>query len=476
MIRATFSPSPSTHDPLLVNDLHSELNATRVDAVVTPTSLGHLRSALASARAAGRAVAIAGGRHSMGGQQFGEGCVLIDTRALNAVCAFDVERGLLTVEGGIQWPALIEYLDFVQSGGDRGWGIVQKQTGADRLSLAGALSCNAHGRGLTLKPIVDQVEEFDLMDATGRIRTCSRTEHPGLFRLVIGGYGLFGVITQVVLRLRRRQKVRRVVQVVETAGLAGRFEARIREGFQYGDFQFAIDGESDDFLRRGVLSCYEPVPASVPLTGSPVAFRPDEWQRLVLDAHTNKSRAFEVYAARYLQTSGQVYWADAQLGTPYIDGYHRAIDLACGARVPGSEMITELYVPRERVAAFMEDARAELILRRANVVYGTIRVIERDDETFLAWARDRFACVVFNLHVEHTPRAIARVADTFRALIDLAIEHSGSYYLAYHRWARPDQVLACYPQLPEFLALKREHDPEGLFQSDWYRHYRRMFE
>ncbi len=105
--------------------------------------------------------------------------------------------GLLTVEGGIQWPALLEYLEFVQAGGRHDdWGIVQKQTGADRLSLGGALSCNAHGRGLTLKPIVDQVEAFDLMDAHGGVRTCSRTEHTDLFRLAIGGYGLFGVITR----------------------------------------------------------------------------------------------------------------------------------------------------------------------------------------------------------------------------------------------------------------------------------------
>jgi hypothetical protein len=36
-------------------------------------------------------------------------------------------------------------------------------------------------------------------------------------------------------------------------------------------------------------------------------------------------------------------------------------------------------------------------------------------------------------------------------------------------------VLACYPQFPEFLRRKRQHDPEELFQSDWYRHYRQMF-
>src|SRR6185295_5766313 len=98
----------------------------------------------------------------------------------------------------------------------------------------------------------------------------------------------------------------------------------------------------------------------------------------------------------------------------------------------------------------------------------TVRLIERDDETFLPWARDRYACIVFNLHVDHTPAAIEQAAEAFRELIDLAIAHGGNYYLTYHRWARPDQVARCYPEMPAFLAAKRRFDPAELFQSDWY--------
>ena len=76
-----------------------------------------------------------------------------------------------------------------------------------------------------------------------------------------------------------------------------------------------------------------------------------------------------------------------------------------------------------------------------------MRLIERDEETFLAWARERFACVIFNLHVEHTPAAIERAVGTFRGLIDLGLARGGSYYLTYHRWARRDQVERAYPQM-----------------------------
>ena len=458
-----------------VNDVHSQLNSTHVAAVMKPNTVDQLRLAVQHARVSGTSVCIAGGRHAMGGQQFADAALLIDTRALNQVVAFDDVRGLITVEAGIQWPELLEYLNREQQGNAGRWGIYQKQTGADRLSLGGALACNAHGRGLTLKPIIDQVEQFDLLCADGEIRSCSRNEHQELFRLAIGGYGLFGAITQVQLRLMPSIKVRRVVSTGETATIAERFEERIRDGYLYGDYQFATDSARDSFLRRGVFSCYQPVPEETPLTVNPTRFRPEDWARLTYYSHRYKRRAFDIYRSRYLKTSGQIYWADSQLSAAYVDNYHAGLDQALGAKVTATEMIGELYVPRPTLAAFMEEAREALRQRNANLIYGTVRLIEQDDDSYLAWARQAFACIVFNLHLEHTPLAIEKGADTFRSLIDIAIAHRGSYYLTYHRWARKDQVEACYPQMAHFLALKRQYDPREVFQSNWYRHYRSMF-
>ena len=65
-------------------------------------------------------------------------------------------------------------------------------------------------------------------------------------------------------------------------------------------------------------------------------------------------------------------------------------------------MITEIYVPRAALPRFVDDVRTAFGEHRASVVYGTIRLIERDDESFLAWAGQSWACVIFNLHVVHT--------------------------------------------------------------------------
>jgi FAD/FMN-containing dehydrogenase len=453
---------------LLLNDVHSRLNATAVSRVVRVRSPFDVRAAVLAARERGEAVSVAGGRHAMGGQQFGAGTVHVDTTALRRVVSFDRDSGLLEVEAGIHWDALVRWTLAHQPEPAR-WGIAQKQTGANRISLGGSLAANAHGRGLTLRPLVADVERFTLVDAQGAFRTCSRTQDAELFRLVIGGYGLFGVVCAVTLRLAQRVRLERVVEVRDADGLADAFAARIRDGFLYGDFQFDVDSAAPTFLRRGVFSCYRPVEGAPRETTPQRELRDADLVELLHLAHVDKRAAFERYAAYYLSTSGQRYWSDTHQLAAYPEGYHDELTRRLAPSTPGTEMISELYVPRHLLGAFLDDAAGALREAGADVIYGTIRLIERDEESFLAWAREPWACVVLNLHVEHSPAGIAHATRSFRTLIDAARARGGSYYLTYHRWATREQLLACHPRVPELLALKGKYDPEERFQSDWSR-------
>jgi FAD/FMN-containing dehydrogenase len=450
----------------LVNDIHSQLNRSEVHDVVEVDSVEAVQAAVLRARDEGLSIAIAGGRHAMGGQQFCAGGLLIDTRGLDRVQAHDGERGTITVESGIQWPALLEQLTPTR------WAIAQKQTGADRLSVGGAIAVSAHGRGLTMAPLGADVEQLTLVDAEGEVRNCSRHENAELFSLVIGGYGLFGVVTSATLRLTPRRTLERVVEVRDLGGIAEAFDERIAAGYTYGDFQFAIDPETGDFLHRGVFSCYRPVDDATPIPDGQKALSREEWAQLLLLTHTDKAEAFARYSDHYLKTSGQLYFSDAHQYGDYVDGYHARLDVVMNAAHPATEMITEIYVPRDRLTDFMAAVAADFREDDVDVIYGTVRLIERDQVSFLAWAREPWACVIFNLHTVHTPAGLEHSSRAFCRLIDYAIERGGSYFLTYHRWATTAQLEACYPQFRAFLELKRTYDPEERFQSDWYRHYR----
>src|SRR5882762_2133544 len=256
------TPEPES---ILVNDIHSQLNSTRVLGILQPQSLEDVQSIVRTARKDRKLISIAGGRHAMGGQQFGTDTLLIDIRKLSRVLNLDRKRGIIEVEAGIEWPELIDGYLALQNGDGQGWGIAQKQTGADRLTIAGTIAANAHGRGLTMKPFISDIESFVLVDAVGTAHTCSRTENSELFRLVHGGYGLFGVITSVRLRLAPRKKVERRAEIRTVDDLIATFEKRVADGFQYGDFQFSIERASQDFLHKGVFSCYRAVTIDTPI-------------------------------------------------------------------------------------------------------------------------------------------------------------------------------------------------------------------
>jgi hypothetical protein len=111
----------------------------------------------------------------------------------------------------------------------------------------------------------------------------------------------------------------------------------------------------------------------------------------------------------------------------YIDDYHQELDRRTGGPHRGSEMITELYVPRPALSSFLAAVRGDFLQHGVRLIYGTIRLIERDHESFLAWAREPWACTVMNLHVDHHPDGLRKAAADFRRLIDRAIAHGGSY-------------------------------------------------
>ncbi len=473
-MHARLRPVRRVVSPPWVNDTHSALNRTSVSRVLEPRSVAEVAEAVARAQRQGEPLAISGARHAMGGQQFLSGGTLLDMRQLRHTRWFDRGRALLEVEAGISWPDVIRGYLALQRGPGATFGIRQKQTGADRLTVGGAVSANIHGRGLKAQPFVADIEALEVVTPKGEVVRCSRDEHSNLFRHVVGGYGLFGVVTAATLRLVPRVKVERCVARLEIDGLVEAFDERIAAGHLYGDFQFATAPESPEFLRTGVLSSYRPAADDRPIPDDQHRLSQHDWSRLLTLAHNDKRSAFRAFTEFYLATHGQLYWSDTHQLNLYLEDYHGALDHRLGAAVRGSEMITELYVPRSRLLSFMNDVRRDFRLNGVDFIYGTIRLIEAEQETALPWARENWACVIFNLHVDHRPQDVARAADHFRRLIDHSLCHGGSYFLTYHRFASARQVVAAHPAMREFLAAKSAQDPQGIFQSDWYRHMKAL--
>jgi FAD/FMN-containing dehydrogenase len=471
---ASGAPTFPVEKGVLVNDVQTALNPTWVTGISRPTSAAEVRNIVKDCAKHGRVISVSGSRHATGGQQFAADSVLLDMRGLNRVLGLDHKSGVLHVEAGIEWPELIQGYTALQKESVT-WGIRQKQGGADRMSLGGALAANAHGHCLGAAPIVGDVEWIEMVTADGSLKKCSRRENPELFSLAVGGYGLFGVITAVGLRLVPRRKVRRHVEARTTAELLALIEGREAAGAPYGYFQYAIDETSADFLRTGILTTYENVPPETPLGAESTDIDAKLLTALLEIAHRDRGSAYRRYAKLELSKDGNVEWSDLHQLSTYPAGYHAEIEKRLGADSVGADLILEVYVPHGELISLLEEARRILLASEMPLVYGTVRFIDQDKDTFLVWAKKPYACVIFSPHTSGEARALRKTSEVCRQLLRAANKLGGSFYLTYNRFATRGELSSAYPQFQDFLSLKKRYDSRETFQSDWYRYYKGVY-
>ena len=190
----------------------SRLNRTHVTEVWPipsdpATAEAGLRKLLERARSQGLRIAIAGARHSMGGHTIYPDGIVLDMLPFNRMELDRSTSGFSVSEPARAGLESFRYLDA------RGFSVAIMQSN-DNFSVGGSLSVNCHGWQHDRQPIASTVESFRLMKADGSIVRCSREENAELFSLVLGGYGLFGVILDADLRVVPNERYQPETEVI----------------------------------------------------------------------------------------------------------------------------------------------------------------------------------------------------------------------------------------------------------------------
>ena len=83
----------------------------------------------------------------------------------------------------------------------------------------------------------------------------------------------------------------------------------------------------------------------------------------------------------------------------------------------------------------------------------------------LKWAPTDVFSFVLYYKQRNTNRARRDAEAWTRELIDVVLANGGRYYLPYRLHATRDQFERAYPEVEQFIALKKQVDPEGKFQN-----------
>jgi FAD/FMN-containing dehydrogenase len=136
-----------------------------------------------------------------------------------------------------------------------------------------------------------------------------------------------------------------------------------------------------------------------------------------------------------------------------------------------TDILHEYFVPRHRLAGFLEAMRRIIPQHDMNLLNVTVRAVNADNDTFLRYADQPMIAFVMLFVQDRTIAGETRMQALTGDLIDAVIEFEGRYYLPYRLHATREQFHRAYPQAREFFDRKREYDPEELFQNHFYIKY-----
>lgn len=376
-VGAEAGPGPGA-PPLLLDDA-SGLNPTPVyrqasfGSVEQSGVLRDIRAMLDDAGSGERPVAVGGARHSMGGQSLprdGFAAALS-----SAAVAPDVRAKTYRVSAGARWRDVIHALDPI------GFSPAVTQSNHD-FSIGGTLSVNAHGWPVPSGPFGSTVRSFRLMLADGSIMTCSREENAELFRLAVGGYGLFGIILDAELRMVENCLLQRRSELMPADLFGPRFVARATGGAAcmcYGRLSMA----RGNFLGEALLVDYTPVqprPDHLPPPGNSTAF--EYLSRSIFRAQIGSNRGKELR------------WAAESRLMPKLDRITVTRNTLLNQPVAAlrdhvasrTDILHEYFVPPDRLPEFLAGCREIIPAHRQDLLNVSLRYVDTDTSSVLAYA------------------------------------------------------------------------------------------
>ena len=170
-------------------------NHPRAECVVThPETPKGVSRAVASA---GRAGTIPRGLgRSYGDPAINEGGQVVDMTRLDRYLAFDEATGILRCEAGVSLAQIIR--DFAP----RGF-FPAVTPGTKFVTIGGCIANDVHGKAHHADGCFSTcVESFRMLLANGEVVECSREANPRLFWGTFGGMGLLGIVLDATIRLR----------------------------------------------------------------------------------------------------------------------------------------------------------------------------------------------------------------------------------------------------------------------------------
>lgn len=459
IIVSTWCYAPGRTQPT-INDF-SSLNETCIHGIKKPKNSTELADILAFAHDKNLKVALSGVRHSQGGHSFYENALVVSLENMNKVVS--LKGHLLTVQAGITWKEVQAYVN------PRNLAVKIMQF-ANVFTVGGSLSVNANGIDPHCGPLIESVHSLKIMCADGTIVTASRTENEELFRLAIGGYGLFGVIIEVTLEVVENILYKKEVErlsIDEYIASIKRLTCDTSIGFHFGQITLTAWGKTAFSGIKSIM--YRKIDVS--------SFSDSKIKRLkeltkerfiglkrIMLSFVRRSSLLRAFQRDIDMVPNGALISRNNIMSPHVSHLHHYSSRE-------TDLLQEYFIPVDNLKPFL--AYLEFLMRAVhiNLINVHVRYVPQNTENVLSYVRKNSMGVVIFFSQKRTEEEAKKTELWTRLLIDKAHKLEGTYYLPTQLHATKDQLKKMYPAIDACFKAKKQYDPQELFINSFYKKY-----
>ena len=386
--------------------------------VAAPRSEDEVAALVRGAAEQGIAVRVAGAGHSFTPVVHTDG-LLLDLRALDGVIDADAQRHRAVARAGTPIHGFYEPL------WERGLAL-RNQGDIDDQQIAGAVATATHGSGIGNACLSGVVRGVRLVCADGRVRQIG-PEEPRLLRAAQVSVGTLGVMTELELEVTDAYRLTEQVELWSWDEVIGRWEELVHGHRHFGFFWMPTH-------ESGALYNLES-------DGSSLADRC--WVKIYDEATPDQPDSAR--AGRRTDRCYRIY------PMVYDPNFHEL----------------EYFVALERGPEALTAMRELMLASLPDSVYPLeVRTVGPDD----AYLSPNYGTATTVISVSGAPGtdywAYLRSVDALLAQFDARVHWGKLHFLTAER------LHALYPEADEFIAVRRQLDPEGVFLND---HLRPLF-
>ncbi len=460
------------------NNNLNDLTSTSLFQIHYPKTFEEAQDFFKQAKKESKTISFQSSGYSIGSQHLIENGILINTKKMNKVEFFDSVNGMVKTGPSMSWHQLLSYLNKAQKDNLNAWAPKQISTHFLDYSIGGAVSANIHGNNLYSLPLIHDIESIDLIDFSGEMKRVHRKSNHELFKLAVGGYGLFGLIAGVELKLSRKLILKRKVENILIKDLQNEIVKHAQAGCLHFEMILNTNEMNGDFLQTGIISSYFQVEAD-PKTIQFESYHDSHFDKNMFKDNmflflNNKNDKLSLQHDALMRKNDLYYWSNQIVPYSPIEKNLNLVNLFFPQYRDYHLIQQQYFIPISQINAFLNKLSTHKICRGFNLLQARITITKKDEESFLCWSTQDYIALELSFHIPKSSQSVLHIKEYLTELTELAIHHEGSFDLGYMECYEKNHLLKCYPLITDFLNLKLKHDPNEIVQSNWYQSIKKI--